>query len=152
MATLALHLVLIQPNHPGAMAFGALTLFPLELPVLICGLLLIGAAPWAVWVRSTLVVVLLLIALLKTADIVMFTALSRGFNPVTDMPLIESGVDLAVRTIGVPLALAAAAAVALGLGLATGVFAGLSLRVPLNPPLVRCLLLFCSRLLLKSGR
>ncbi len=140
VATLALHLVLIQPNHPGAMTFGALTLFPLELPVLICGLLLIGATPWAVWVRSTLVVVLLLIALLKTADVVMFTALSRGFNPVTDMPLIESGVDLAVRTMGVLLALATAAAAALGLGLAagglwwaTGVFAGLSLRVPLKP-------------------
>ena len=35
LATLVLHLVLIQPNHPAAMAWDALLLFPLELPVIL---------------------------------------------------------------------------------------------------------------------
>ena len=38
LATLVLHLVLIQPNHPAAMAWDALLLFPLELPVILCAL------------------------------------------------------------------------------------------------------------------
>ena len=54
LAALILHLVLIQPNHPGAMTWGALRLFPLELPVLLLGLPLIGDGRVGRWLRGRL--------------------------------------------------------------------------------------------------
>jgi hypothetical protein len=38
LAVAILYLVLIQPNHPAAMTWGALVMFPLELPVILLGL------------------------------------------------------------------------------------------------------------------
>jgi hypothetical protein len=132
-AALVLHLLLIQPNHPGAMTWRALLLFPLELPVILFGLAAIGTGRVATVIRGVLVAALTLIAVLKVADFAMFTAFARGFNPVADLPLAEAGVRLLAGSVGPVLAglavLAALAAVALIVALAwwaTGVWASIA--------------------------
>jgi hypothetical protein len=74
------------------------------------------------------------IALLKAADFAAFTALSRGFNPVADLPLVAASVRLLAGTVGtiaatglVAAAIAAVALLASGLWWATGVWARLGL-------------------------
>lgn len=100
LAALILNLVLIQPNHPGAMTWGALRLFPLELPVILCALL--------VWpgrlLRSVLVLWLVASVVLKGADLGFFIAFNRGFNLVADLPLIGSAWTLASGAFGPVLA------------------------------------------------
>ena len=131
LAALVLYLVLIQPNHPGAMTWGALAVFPLEWPAVLLGLMAFGTGRAGQLLRGVLVALLLLIAVLKTADFAMFTALTRGFNPVADLALVEAGIRLLTGAIGpllAGLALlgAALAIVAAGwlLWWATGVWAG----------------------------
>ncbi|MBR2574985.1 MAG: sulfatase [Loktanella sp.] len=98
LATALLHLVLIQPNHPNAMTWGALLLFPLELPVILCALL---AWPGrARMLRAALVGVLSLIVILKTADYANFVAYNRVFNPATDMGLIRAAYELGTGALG----------------------------------------------------
>jgi hypothetical protein len=133
LATLTLHLLLIQPNHPAAMDWGALAVFPLELPAIALALVALGRGPWGLALRAALVATLMLIALLKATDFAMFTALSRGFNPVADLALIEAGLRLLTGAIGPALALLAilGAVVALALVVwaawwATGVWAALA--------------------------
>jgi hypothetical protein len=133
LAALVLHLLLVQPNHPAAFTWGALSVFPLELPVILLALIAVGTGRWGRLLRGIIVTVLVLIAVLKTADFAMFTSLSRGFNPVADLPLAEAGVRLLAGSIGVVpavLALVAAiGAVALVAAMAwwaTGVWAALS--------------------------
>lgn len=99
-AAVLLHLVLIQPNHPDAMTWGALRLFPLELPVLLLGLPLLGDGRGARVLRGALAGVLALLVLLKAADYAMFTAFGRGFNPVGDLPLAAAGVNLLSGSVG----------------------------------------------------
>ncbi len=66
LAALALHLALVQPNHPDAMTPGALAVFPLELPVILLGL--IALRPGTEWALVTRVlVVALLVAMNKCA-------------------------------------------------------------------------------------
>ena len=133
IATLCLHLLLVQPNHPAAMTWGALAVFPLELPVVLLALVAVGTGRIGAVFRAVLVTVLMVIAVLKTADFAMFSSLSRGFNPVGDLPLIVAGLRLLTGTIGlVPGVLAVGAALVL-IGLvaaatwwATGVWARLS--------------------------
>jgi hypothetical protein len=112
LAAAALFLVLVQPNHPGAMTWGALAVFPLELPVILLGLAAAGPGRLSLALRSILVPALVIIAVLKIADFASFTALSRGFNPVADLPLIDASIRLLAGTVG-PLAAAAAVAAAL---------------------------------------
>ncbi|WP_245904213.1 sulfatase-like hydrolase/transferase [Roseicyclus mahoneyensis] len=138
LATLVLHILLVQPNHPAAMTWGALGLFPLELPVIVLGLVALGDGRAGQLVRGALVAVLMLIAVLKAADFAMFTALARGFNPVADLALIEAGMRLLVGAIGPVLtglvglgALLAVAGVAAALWWATGVWAGVRVARPL---------------------
>ena len=112
-ATLVLHLILIQPNHPGAMTWRALFVFPLELPAIILGLVALGQTRASRIIRAVLTVCLTLIATLKVADLISFNALSRGFNPVADLPLIESLIRLLIGALGPALAvLAVVAAIA----------------------------------------
>lgn len=136
LAAILLHLVLIQPNHPDALTWGALRLFPLELPVLLLGLPLLGDGRAARALRALLAVVLTVIIVLKGADLAMFTAFSRGFNPLGDLPLVAAGVNLLVGSVGAVLAVLAVlallgclAALAGALWWAMGVWA----RVPLFP-------------------
>jgi energy-converting hydrogenase Eha subunit A len=133
LAALILHLVLIQPNHPAAMTWGALAVFPLELPVILLGLVALPAGALSRLLRGVLVAALALIASLKAADFAMFTALGRGFNPVADLALIEAGLRLATGAIGPVLtgaavlaALVAAASAVWAIWWATGVWAGLA--------------------------
>ena len=136
LAAVFLHLVLIQPNHPDAMTWGALRLFPLELPVLLLGLALLGDGRGARGLRAGLAVCLAVLIVLKLADFAMFTAFSRSFNPVGDLPLALAGVNLLVGSVGVALAagailamLAVLAALIWSLWWAMGVWA----RLPLFP-------------------
>ncbi|MEX1233475.1 MAG: sulfatase-like hydrolase/transferase [Roseovarius sp.] len=111
VAALILHVLLIQPNHPGAFTWQALWLFPLELPVIL--LVLIAArGRLATGLRVVLSVSLTVIGVLKSADFAMFTALARGFNPVADLVLIDAGLRLLAGAIGVlPAILAALGAI-----------------------------------------
>lgn len=132
-ATALLYLVLIQPNHPAAMTWGALRMFPLELPALL--LLLVALPATGVptgAVRGLVVAALVVIAVLKAADYASFVAYMRGFNPVTDLHLLPAAWNLGAGSIGAPLtALAlggaglAVVALAAGLWWATGRWAAI---------------------------
>ena len=130
LAAALLYLVLIQPNHPAALAWGALAAFPLEWPAILLALLALGPGRAGRWARAALVGLLVVIALLKAADFAMFTALARGFNPVADLALVEAGLRLLTGAVGPVLAglaalgaLGAVAALAWLLWWATGVWA-----------------------------
>ncbi|MFW5881495.1 MAG: sulfatase-like hydrolase/transferase [Roseicyclus sp.] len=132
LAALVLHLVLVQPNHPAAMTWGALLMFPLELPVILLALVALPGGRGARRVRGVLVAVLALVAVLKAADYATFTALARGFNPVADLALVEAGLRLVAGAIGpvatggaLLAALIAVAALIRALWWATGVWAGI---------------------------
>ncbi|SHH34457.1 sulfatase-like hydrolase/transferase [Marivita hallyeonensis] len=119
LAALVLHLVLIQPNHPDAVSWRALMLFPLELPAILLALLAFGQSRAGFALRIALVGLLTASAALKAADFGMFMSLNRGFNPVGDLPLIVSLYQLVVGAFGVPAAvLAVIAAVAAVLAVA----------------------------------
>lgn len=133
LATALLYLLLVQPNHPSALTWRALTAFPLELPAILLGLAALGQTRIAVVLRFVVTAILAVIAILKGADFAMFSALSRGFNPVADLPLIEAGLRLLSSTMGLGLTLLAvcttlvviASVVAL-IWWATGVWAGIA--------------------------
>ncbi len=99
-ATLVLYLVLVQPNHPLAMTWGALLAFPLELPVVLFSLVVVRHERTGLLVRLVLTVVLTLIVALKTADFISFNALARGFNPVADLALVGSLARIITGTFG----------------------------------------------------
>ncbi|MEL6202451.1 MAG: sulfatase-like hydrolase/transferase [Pseudomonadota bacterium] len=103
-ALAVLHLVLIQPNHPDAVSWHALLLFPLELPAIVLGLMAFGQSRAGLYLRIALVLSLTTIAALKAADFTMFVSLSRGFNLVADFPLIISLYQLVVGAFGAPKA------------------------------------------------
>ena len=107
LSAVILHLVLIQPNHPAAVSWKSLLLFPLELPAIILGLIALGSGRAGLILRIVLVALLAVIAALKSADFVMFTSLNRGFNPVADLPLVASLYDLVTGAFG-PFAAVAA--------------------------------------------
>lgn len=114
LGALVLHLVLIQPNHPQAMTWGALGLFPLELPVILCALVLLGQSRAGLALRVGLVAALGVIVVLKLADVGTFVAFTRGFNPVVDWNLVSAGWVLLRGSVGPGLATLAGLA---GLGL-----------------------------------
>lgn len=133
LAAVALYLVLVQPNHPAAMTWGALASFPLEWPAVLLALVAVGSSRTGTVLRGILVFALLLIAVLKAADYAMFTALARGFNPVADLALVGAGVRLLIGAIGPALTILAAlgallliVAVAATLWWATGVWAAIA--------------------------
>jgi hypothetical protein len=100
LAVIILDLILIQPNHPAAVAWDALLLFPIELPVILLALVALGQSR-AGWIfRLLLVTILSCIAIQKCADFLMFTSLNRGFNIVADLPLVSSLINLIVGTLG----------------------------------------------------
>lgn len=138
LAVVILDLVLIQPNHPAALAWDALLLFPLELPAILLALVALGASGAGVALRLALVTALTGIVVLKTADFVMFTSLNRGFNPVGDMPLVGSFYDLIVGNLGPAAATASVIGAALVIaGLAAAIWWAMRVwaRLPLPRPL-----------------
>ncbi len=92
--------ILVLPNYPDALKFSAFYRFPLELPVILLALLAVGRRRG---VALGLALVLLGATVLKLADIGMFAAYNRVFNPVLDMFLINAGVGLLGDSIGRPL-------------------------------------------------
>ena len=107
ISALLLHLVLVQPNHPDAVTWRALILFPLELPVLLLGLLLLGDGRAGRWVRRGVAAALVLMIGVKAADMAMFVAFGRGFNPVGDRMLAGAGVNLLTGSAGAFVAVTA---------------------------------------------
>lgn len=134
-ATAILWLILIQPNHPAAMTWGAFGMFPLELPALLAALVLAGPGATGRVLRAALVAALVLVALLKLADFGTFIAFNRGFNLLVDLNLAQAGWVLLQGTIGPALAwaaligaLAALLGTAFALWWATGIWARLAPR------------------------
>ena len=127
-ALVLLHLVLIQPNHPQALTWGALRLFPLELPAILLAMVALPAAGWpSRLLRAGLAAALTVIAALKVADFAMFVSFNRGFNPVVDPHLAVAGWHLASGAVGTATAaLAVAGAVAALVVLAWGLWRALS--------------------------
>ena len=107
LSALALDLVLVLPNHPAAASWKVLLLFPLELPVVLLALIVIGDGRSGRVLRIALVAFLTVITALKLADFGMYSALNRGFNPVADFPLIASLFDLLVGVVGRRVAIGA---------------------------------------------
>ncbi|MGI3170738.1 sulfatase [Pseudooceanicola sp. C21-150M6] len=134
LAALVFHLLLIQPNHPDALTWRALVLFPLELPCILLGLMALPRGRGSRAVRVVLVAGLLLSSVLKLADFALYSAYGRGFNPVADLMLIGAGIRLSLGATGpalTALALLGGAivfgAVTAALWWASGVWAGLVL-------------------------
>lgn len=113
-----LWLVLIQPNHPAAMTWGAVRVVPLELPPLLALLILLGDGRAGRIVRALLVAALLFIAVLKLADFGTFVAFNRGFNLLVDLHLIPAGWELLKGSVGLMLAYILAIGAALAVALA----------------------------------
>lgn len=136
LAAVLLHLVLIQPNHPQALTWGALRLFPLELPAILLAMVALPAGGWpSRLVRAGLAAALTTIAALKFADFAMFTAFARGFNPLVDLHLAVAGWHLASGAIGRPAAgLAVVAAAAALAALAWGLWRALEAWAAVEPP------------------
>lgn len=136
IAALLLYLVLVQPNHPAAFTWGALAVFPLELPVILAALVALGQG-WAGWaLRILIVAALWIIALLKLADFGTFFAFNRGFNLIVDYNLLPAAWTLARGSFGLPLlafgvtlVVIASIAFAGALWWATGVYANMRLRL-----------------------
>jgi len=99
--------VLVLPNHPGTMTMNAVWKFPLELPVILAGLLALGRKPG---VAAILALILLSTVVLKLADYGMFVAYNRPFNPILDAFLIEAGFNLLRDSISPVLATVSAVA------------------------------------------
>ncbi len=114
LAAVVLHLVLIQPNHPAAMTPGALLLFPLELPVILLGLVALRPGVAALALRWGLVAALLLLVVQKLADYGTFMAFNRAFNPVIDLHLVAAAWNLGSGSIGTVMAALAVAGALLG--------------------------------------
>ncbi len=139
LAALILYLVLIQPNHPAAMTWGAFLMFPLELPAILAALVLAGPGLAGRVLRVGLVLALLVIIALKLADFATFIAFNRSFNLLVDLPLAHAGWTLLQGSIGTGLAVVALVLavvalllVAAALWWATGIWAALAARGPLR--------------------
>ena len=133
LATAVLWLVLIQPNHPQALGWGALRMFPLELPVILLGLLALPRHGWpTAALRGLLVAALLVLVVAKLADFATFVAYGRAFNLLVDAPLVHAAWMLGSGSIGAVPAAGAVVGAVLALALlgwalwwATGVWASL---------------------------
>ncbi|MEM6372908.1 MAG: sulfatase-like hydrolase/transferase [Pseudomonadota bacterium] len=106
--------VLVLPNHPGTMKWGALNRWPLELPVLLLMAVAIGRRSGVTYVLALLLVVS---AVIKVADYAMFSAFNRTFNPILDTFLIGAGLSLLRDSIGIVLTVLAVIGTALALAL-----------------------------------
>lgn len=100
LAAALLHVVLIQPNHPAAMTWDALSVLSLEWVVLLLALPVLGNGRLGLVIRALVTAVLTLIVVLKSADFAMFTSFTRGFNPVGDFPLLAAAFRLLWGSVG----------------------------------------------------
>jgi len=124
LAALIFQFVLIAPNTPGGLTWATLLRLPLELPAI---LLVLAALPRhsvaTTLLRTALVAALVLVTLLRLADIGTALAFARPFNPAVDLHLVEAGIRLGFATLGAPLALLVLVAAALAIvGLAAALW------------------------------
>lgn len=89
--------VLALPNHPGQMSLSGLAYWPIELSVLLFAMLALGQMRG---VASGLALALVTVTVLKLADMASFATYNRAFNPVSDLFLVEAGMDLLSDSIG----------------------------------------------------
>lgn len=114
LAGLLIYAVLAQPNHPDALNVWALFQLPLEWFVIVGLLIVLPARRFISYaVRAVITLALTLVSVLKFADLATFTAFSRAFNPLMDLPLAEAAFRLAGGSVGWPLAVILAVLVGL---------------------------------------
>ncbi|MEM7471855.1 MAG: sulfatase-like protein [Pseudomonadota bacterium] len=100
LSAFVVFLALVLPNHIGMLKWSSLAKWPLELPVILLLMVAFGRREWLVWSMAFILVAL---TFLKLADIGMFIAYNRTFNPILDVVLIDAGIGLLSDSIGVPL-------------------------------------------------
>jgi len=112
-ALLVLHIVLVIPDHPGALGPAALLRLPVELPLL---LLLSFVWPARHWrsLRVGVAAGLALFVLSRCADLIAHASLGRSFNLLLDMHLAAASFELLSGAIGLSGAVAVAALALLG--------------------------------------
>lgn len=96
--------LLVLPNHPGTMRWSALNRWPLELPVILC-LMIVTHRVWGA--ASVVAFALVAAAVIKLADYGTFIAYNRTFDPIVDLFLIKAGFGLLRDSIGFGLTVAA---------------------------------------------
>lgn len=133
-----LYFVLALPNHPAALAWDILLVFPLELPVILITLAVLPVqSRLASVIRWAVVAFLALVSLFKLADFSTFSTYNRGFNPLVDMHLIPAAWNLATGSVGVVLAaLAVVALVVLFAGLVWAMWWATGQFTRLEPPVI----------------
>ncbi|MBO9447414.1 sulfatase-like hydrolase/transferase [Ruegeria sp. R14_0] len=97
LGALAVFAVLALPNHPNAFGWGALARWPLELPLFLLLIVVLGRRLILI---HAVALSLLAVIVLKLVDFVMFSAYGRPFNPVVDISLIASGFSFARDSLG----------------------------------------------------
>lgn len=103
-AVALLWISLILHDHPSTAMSEQVLTFPLELPVVLLGLMLFRG--WALVAgRTMLAAALVAIATLRGADLAAYAIFARPFNPAIDGELIPATVRLAAGTFGTPLTL-----------------------------------------------
>lgn len=100
LAAILLWLLLLQPNAADPLDVAALLRIPVELPILLLLMMLLPTGTLARAVRAAVVVAMTLAVVLKVADLAMFAALGRAFNPVGDLFLVGAGLNLLSGSIG----------------------------------------------------
>jgi hypothetical protein len=99
-AALALYALLAVPASKDALG-AAFIHFPLEWAVIVLGVLVWPGTVRAIpAVAIALSVVIVLVSVLKAADIAMLTSLNRPFNAVVDMFLVRAGLNVLQGSIG----------------------------------------------------
>nr|WP_111298715.1 sulfatase-like hydrolase/transferase [Paracoccus saliphilus] len=122
LAVLILHGIIVLPAHPADLSPAAWLRPAPEVAIIPLALVGLGTT-WAGRVmRPMVAAVILLVTLLKLADLAMLESLGRRFNPVGDLPLIDASVRLLAGSLG---GFAAAAAIAAAAGLVIGLMAAL---------------------------
>lgn len=89
--------VLALPNHPGQMSLSGMAYWPIELSVLLFAMLGAGQVRG---LATAAALALVAVTALKLADMASFVAYNRGFNPVSDLFLVEAGLSLLRDSIG----------------------------------------------------
>jgi len=110
-AALLLFLLLRVPSHPDEFTLGQLAHWPLEIPLALL-LLLVLPRRAAIVFRSLLIAGLLLLVLLRLADLGSRLAFGRAFSPLAEWHLIGQGWSLVANAAGLGEALAVLAVVA----------------------------------------
>ncbi len=117
LAAWLFQIALVLPDYPDGLVLKTFLRVPLELPaILLCFAVLPRGSRATNAIRALLAVALVVMVLLKIADIGSFIAFSRPFNLAVDSFVFDAGPRLAARTIGLPLTLLAGIGLIVGLG------------------------------------